>query len=466
MKKFMKTQVGRFTAGLLALLIVIGAAVGAQYIPFLTADVTAQKLMSMSGTGLEIAEGVDAEVTISYIATETGRDLWVEELAKKYAAANSRISYEMVSPGSAAASRLAAKAGKAVSDKMLIITSGDRAAGFTAEDLYQTVYNQMYLQYYGQYVMDAQYFIADQQLANAILYVTRDDLPVIYALNGHGEKTVGAYALDQLFMSNIVLKTLNLTDAVPEDAAAVMIYAPTADLSKEEAQALRVYLGNGGDLILASGYMMEEMPNLESVLAYYGMEPEYGVVLDTAAGYCYDPSYPQYLMPDAADHPLTAVLAGAGVKPVMSLSAAMKRSMISRAGLTVTGLLTTSEQAYMKTSLAATSLEMEEGDPTGRFTVAMAAEEGETHVVWFGSGSFLNDADISVSGGYNIYLLGNTLSMITPITERVNIEGGDLMAGSLKVPDGQATVVIILMFVPALLALLAGVIVKNSKKKK
>ena len=35
-------------------------------------------------------------------------------------------------------------------------------------------------------------------------------------------------------------------DAVPEDAAAVVLNAPTKDISAEEAERLRTYLAGGG----------------------------------------------------------------------------------------------------------------------------------------------------------------------------------------------------------------------------
>jgi len=463
MKKFMKTQVGRFVAGVLALLIVILFTVGVRQCSFLRADVTPLQVMSMSETSLEIAKGIGQSVTISYLATDGGMELWVEELAKKYAAANSLIAYERVEPTSGRAHQLAMNTGEALAENTLVVSCGDRITTLSAEDLYSVVYDQTYLYYYGEYVAREQYFVADEQLANAILYVTRDDLPVVYALTGHGETSAGSYMLDQFRMSNVVLQTLSLTDAVPEDAAAVLMLGPKADLTETETKALRAYLKNGGDLILMTGYLMEKLPNLESIVSYYGMETVCGVALDTAQGYCVSADYPQYLMPDAAEHEITSIFTQNGLKPTISMVGAMQRSSMSRSGLKVTELLTTSEQSYMKTSMNATTLELEEGDPVGPFTVAMAAEDGETRVVWYASSAFMGDNDIQVSSGYNLYLLGNTLSWMMPIDERIEIESGNLMATALDIPMEQTTLSIAVLFVPALLALIIGFAVKKKK---
>jgi len=463
MKKFMKTQVGRFVAGVLALVIVIAVTVGANQCDFLKADVTPQKVMSMSQTSLEIAKALEKDVTISYLATEGGKELWVEELAKKYADSSDRITYERVEPTGSKANQLAVKTGATLAENSIVVACGDRAAAIAAEELYSVVYDQTYLYYYGEYVAREQYFVADEQLANAVLYVTRDDLPVVYALTGHGETTAASYMREQLRTSNVVLKTLNLTDEVPSDAAAVLILGPTSDLTDEETQAMFAYLKNGGDLILMTSYMMEKLPNLEKITSYYGMETVCGVVMDAASGYCASADYPQYLTPDAAEHEITNIFYANGIKPTMSLAGAMKRSMINRIGLTVTELLTTSEQAYMKTSLNATTLAMEEGDPIGRYTVAMAAEEGDTRIAWYGSSNFMSDNDISVSSGYNLYLLGNTLSWMMPINERIEIDSGNLMATAMDIPMDQTALSITLLFVPAIIALAIGLIVKKKK---
>ncbi len=463
MKKYMKTQVGRFAAGLIALLIVIAIVMGANQLDFLKKDVTLQQVMSMSETARELLNSLDEDVTISYAATDDGKELWVEELAKHYAAASSRITYEMIDPSSAKANQLAEKAGEAIAENALIVSSEDRSTVIAAEEQYSVVYNQMYLYYYNEYVAEEQYFVADEQLINAIEYVTRDDLPVIYALSGHGETAPGSFMMNQFSTNRIVVRTLSLTDAVPEDAAAVLINAPTTDLNAQETMALLNYLKNGGDLILTTGYMMEAMPNLQILTGYYGMNQVYGVVMDVASGYSYSAEYPQYLMPDMTEHKVTSTLNEFGQKPVISLAGAMKRGSIARSGLAVTELLTTSSESYMKTSLNATTLEKEDADPVGPFVIAMAAEEGDTHVVWFGSGTFLLDNEISISGGANLYLFSDSLAWMMPVGERVSVESADLLETTLSVPAGQTTVIIILLFMPALLALIIGFIMKKKK---
>ena len=77
------------------------------------------------------------------------------------------------------------------------------------------------------------------------------ELPIVYTLEGHGEADLPETFADQLEKENIETKSLSLltVDEIPEDAAALMIYAPASDLSAEEAKMLSEYVKSGGKLL-------------------------------------------------------------------------------------------------------------------------------------------------------------------------------------------------------------------------
>ncbi len=465
MKKLLRTQTGRFVAGLVALLILVCAAGAAQKLP-LKADITPQKLMTMSEKSLDVVKELDEEIDLYYMATESGKELWVDELAQKYAEASGFISYEMIDPSTAHAADIATMAGMALAENSLVVASGRRMYTITPDSLYSTQYNQMYYYYYGELVADAQYFVADSELMNAILYVTRDDLPVVYALTGHGEVTAAGQMLASIQKYNVVVEQMRLDgNAVPDDAAAVLIYGPSGDITKSEADALLDYLKDGGNLILLTDYMMGDLPNLEAVADYYGMKQVEGIILDMTSGYSYSTDYPQYLMPDVSEHEVTSVLFNYNAKPIISYASAMERGEVEREGLEVTTLLTTSDAAYMKNAAVAMSTALEEGDPVGKFAVAMAAEEGGTKFVWFTSASFLDDTDVNVSSGGNLFLLENMLEWMVPLVERETFMGGNLVLEALKVPENiPAAAVYAALFVPAVIMLAVGML-RGRKKK-
>ena len=89
------------------------------------------------------------------------------------------------------------------------------------------------------------------RITSALMYVTNDKMPAVYTLTGHGEAVLGSRFSDALQKLNISSKALDFmkNDAVPEDAAAVVIYAPTSDISSDELTKLKSYIDGGGGIV-------------------------------------------------------------------------------------------------------------------------------------------------------------------------------------------------------------------------
>ena len=473
MKKIFKTQSGRFVAGLIAFLLVIGVTWGVGKLPFAKVDVTAQHLMSMSAQSKEIVRAVEKDVTIYQLATESTKDQWTSELISKYVRENGHISYELLDPTGTKAQKMVASLGGITADMLevlleensLIVSSGSRSVLLSPSDIYQVVYNQQALAY-GQYVLESQKYAADDKLANAILYVTRDDLPVMYMLSGHGETPAGSMLLSLLREKNIAVETLSLGEnAVPENAAALLIEGMTSDLTDAETDAILSYLKQGGKLILLTDYQLNGMKNLETVMAYYGMEPvnNGSVVLDASTGYNYGADYPMYLKPDLTKHEITTELTTAGAKAVLGLPGALERNSIRRTGLNVVELMETSDGSYMK-NMQTTTLEQEETDEIGPFTVAMAAGEGDTRVVWYASATLFGDNEIAISNGVNLYLLRGTIDWMVEGVEQADIPQQELSSMPVSIPANMTMIMYAAVFAPALVLLVVGLV--SGKRKK
>lgn len=104
-------------------------------------------------------------------------------------------------------------------------------------------------------------------------------MPKLYMVTGHGELELDSAFTDILQKANIDTQAVNLMDydAVPEDAMAVFVNAPTEDLSSDDAQKILNYLNNGGDIFINTAYTGKDMPNLNKLLDFYG------VITETAA---------------------------------------------------------------------------------------------------------------------------------------------------------------------------------------
>ena len=98
-------------------------------------------------------------------------------------------------------------------------------------------------------------FDGEGAITSAIDYVISDELPKVYTLEGHGESELSSEFQTQLEKENVELESFSLlnTDEVPEDADALLIYAPQSDISEEEAELLESYLADGGKVLAIAG---------------------------------------------------------------------------------------------------------------------------------------------------------------------------------------------------------------------
>ena len=104
-------------------------------------------------------------------------------------------------------------------------------------------------------------FDGEGQITSAIAYVTSENLPVLYTLEGHGEQELDSTIKEDIEKANMEIKSLNLLTegSVPEDASCLLIDAPTTDISENEKTALIEYLENGGKAMIFSDYTGQEL---------------------------------------------------------------------------------------------------------------------------------------------------------------------------------------------------------------
>jgi ABC-2 type transport system permease protein len=157
----------------------------------------------------------------------------------------------------------------------LIVESGDRYKIISRYDLVNYSYTS-------NYQAQAQSLAVEQRLTGAILYVTAEDLPVVYLLEGHGENTIPYELSKQLEVENFQTESLNLLtqEAVPEDAHSLVVFAPERDLTKDEEEKIRNYLENQGRAIFIMKFQNQELPNFESLLKSYGITVERSLVVE------------------------------------------------------------------------------------------------------------------------------------------------------------------------------------------
>lgn len=258
-------------------------------------------------------------------------------------------------------------------------------------------YDATYMMYYQQIVATG--FDGEGAMTAAVDYVTNESSRTIYQLTGHAETELGTTVQDAIDKVNVSLGSISLLkDGIPDDCDLLIANAPGSDLADAELTMLQEYMADGGQImVLMNG--RRDLPNWKALLAEYGLQLEYGVVMDAQNNY--------------------AQLGGDGVfaiDPVLSSSSSITSSLSensqallmypggitqidpARETITVTPFLTTSSEGYLYVS------EGQEMVP-GTYILGAVATEGDSRLVVFTTESIVDETLLtSYSGTSNLTL--------------------------------------------------------------
>lgn len=429
-------------------------------------DMTGNSLYSLSDQTKQIAAALDKDVTLYLIASSGSEDQTIVRFLDQYAALSNHIKTESVDPN---AQPTFLKGYELETTRLyqnsVLVESEERYRLVSYNDIYVTSYSMDYSSYYG-YEMTTE-FAGENAITNAIHYVTNGNLPKVYVLNGHGEAELDSYLTDMIKQDNLEYESLSLLsmDAVPEDAAVVLINEPATDLSEDEANVLMHYAVGGGNIILYTDYIEDgKMTNLLKVTQVMGLTVDSGIIVEGDRSK-HISRYPHYLLPDVTEHEITSALKSAGYYILTPIAQPIVQTANSAAN--ITWLLTTSSQSYAKqAALEMETAEKEDGDTDGPFNVGAISENGGK-LIWFTSGSMLqNNVDLVVSGG-NSNLLLNALNWMGGQEESISIRAKSMDEERMTVPASSSSFWSVIMIGLIPLTLIGtGIIIYVRRKRR
>lgn len=448
------------SALVLAILVVVNIFVSALPAPMTRFDISASKLYSITSNTKAVVNALDQDVTIYWIVQSGEEDDVIETLLGKYESLSDHIQVVKKNPD-VSPTFARQYTSETVQNNSLVVECGDKSRFIGLDDIYLGEVNV----YSGSYeVAD---FDGEGAITSAIDYVTSEEYPQLYLLEGHGEAELPAAFAEQIEKENMETNPLSLLTAneVPEEADCVVIYAPESDISPEEKEMLSGYVSKGGKLWVSAGAAEDgALDNLYSLLADYGVTVQEGVVIDPDRAH-YALNAPSILLPDLAADEITDPLIEGNYIPVMPVS--MGLSVNSAAGTgTVTELLTTSDQSFSKAA-GLTSYEKEAGDTDGPFSLGVSIEDPSGgQIVWFTSDLFLEELYNALSSGANGDMAMNALSSLIGESEAMAIRSKPLGYDYLTISDSTSSLLKVLMLgVFPLTYLGIGILVVVRRKK-
>ena len=417
-------------------------------------DTTAQGIYTLSEQTKDVLGALSEDVEL-YLITEPGKeDEYTRRLLDSYADHTDKVRLQQINP---LTNPLFASAytDQTVENNSVIVASAKRSKVVLSTDMYTYGFDYVYYTY-------ATVFNGESLLTNAIRYVTDPDVPVVYALTGHGEIAVSEALSGSVSNENIDVREWDLLSAgkIPDDAEAILIFSPTSDIAKEEKDLLTAFLDKGGDLILVSGYTGLAMENLYSLMAGCGMEPMTGVVIEGDDAYSLS-GYAYYLLPDMEKEAINEPLIDAGRRVLVPAAMGIGEND-HRSSLSVRPLYTTSGEAYLKKDPEGTdNFAQEEGDIPGSYHVGMISEEthGEetSRTVWFASDMMFTAQVDELSSGTNASCFANALSYVTERSDGITVREKSTITPYLTITTAfKNTMLIVTAVLLPLACLLAG----------
>lgn len=357
------------TAVVIAAAVVVNLIVSELPSKYTQIDLTSAQLSVLTDQSGELLDSLSTDITIYYVVQDDNRDTNVSRLLERYEDASGHI--KVVQKDPVRYPKFTSQYTDAsLTENSVIIECGEQSRIVNYEDMYESEFN------YNNYTYETTGFDAEGQITSAIAALSSGNLPKIYTLTGHSEMAIGTALQNSIEKENVQTAELNLIseERVPEDADAVMILSPQQDLTNAETQKILNYLRTGGRAIIVTDYTTEEMPNLESILEYYAMEKAEGVVMESNNGHYVQ--VPYYLLPTIENTAVSEDLTGGGNYVLVAAAQGMQFSEDVRDGLTVTSVLSTSDDAYSKTDVEnMKTYAQEDGDIDGPFAIGAIATE-------------------------------------------------------------------------------------------
>ncbi|MCI7107554.1 MAG: Gldg family protein [Agathobacter sp.] len=407
-------------AAALALTVVVNLVVNVMPTDKTAIDCSYSKLYSITDDTKEAVGKLKEDVTIYALVAENKKDSQIDTILKRYEDLSKHVKVEYVNP-SAKPYFYQDYTDSAPTKNSLIVVGEKRSKVIDYYDIYHYESNMDYSTY--SYTNDLVGFDAEGQLTSAIEYVTMDEeqLPIVYEVTGHEERSIGSEFQDVIKKANMTLSSVELLneECVPDDAAAIIINAPQTDFNESDANKVIDYLKNGGKAIIVGSYTGNSMPNFESILETYGVGFTGGLVAENDAQHYYNMGGPFYLLPEVNSSSYTGSIGGSYIYIPASMGITFPESSET---ITYTSLMDTTDRAVSKSDPnQMQDYQYEEGDIEGPFSVGLAVEENvddenTTQLLVFAS-PYIFAEEASQMTVNNSVLFSDAISNLVPQTQ-------------------------------------------------
>lgn len=459
-------SVGAYSTGMIAIaaavVVVLNLVVGELPSTYTKIDLTGEKLYSLTDQSVEFVKGLEEDVTIYVIVQKDIADKTLDQTLERYDDLSEHITVEYIDPNVNPTFHTKYTS-STISLNSLIVVGEKRSKVIDSSEIYESTFDYTY------YTSTTTGYDGEGQITSALAYVTSEDMPKVYMLEGHGEIELSSTFLAALDKENVEYETISLLnyDEIPSDAACLMINAPGSDFSEDDKNKVLAYLEKGGKVITNTYYGTVPMPNYEAILEYMGIQPAEGLIVETNRDYYYQS--PFYLLPDLKSSYAGNLGGGYYVFAPFAQGLLLDEA---REEYSYTNILTTSDDAYVETDPEnATDIVMGEDDLEGPHILGVEAvkttENGTATMVVYSCGELFTDAANQMVSGANQLLFTNTVSQFVDHQVSVSIPVKSYEVSTLVLTQGNILVLTLVSTVMLpLFCLVAGFVIWFRRRRK
>ncbi|MBQ8537854.1 MAG: Gldg family protein [Clostridia bacterium] len=258
----------------------------------------------------------------------------------------------------------------------------------------------------------------EKEISEAIVYVTRQQIPPVMILEGHNEwgTTDLTFLYDYLTRNNYDLYQVNLKNGDELDPEGLlMILSPQVDIRADELETVMAFAKAGGALFITCDVTtpVENMPNFSALMRAYGVVPREGMVVagKEESNTYYEDSQIALLPYMQATLPTRNLIESKQDTLLLALCRAFEDPSGTDNSLTVEPVLYSGYQAYLHPLDTQTfSIEQGDDDPVGPFPLALLSQRmmdsGElSRAFAIGNTTFMTDSSMYATTDNGPFLL-------------------------------------------------------------
>lgn len=482
-----------------AVLIIAGVNVLANVLvdrfPTLEADVTSTGAYSLNATTEEYLKYMETEIKVTVLMTEDtfmnktddyGSNSYYYQVGRllKEMSVYENFNLEFKDISAASASKLSSQypdVDWTSTENLILVECGEKYKMLTLTDVFS--FSEEYAYYYGMNVISGQSI--EQCMLTTIQKLTATDTLKIALSTGNGEflnqqsEVYSSYAnLKELLEDNAyeVVEFNLLTEELTDDIDAILMLAPSVDITDEQSEKINDWLVNGGEYCKTFFYVpydyIDSTENMDLLLEQWGMKVKNGYIYENDLTMALSGSSTPQLtsIVNYADDTFTADLKSTALPLIMPYSMGIEITDDSMAS----AMLTSSDTAdllLLDESVEEAVFEESTGEALNYAAVSTKGNDdlskASNFVVW-GSYDALSASAVASTNFNNAAYFVNVFNQtLGNEAETIVIDSVALSVESLTVSSAQQVAVFVIFVVIVPLAVFAvGIVVWIRRKNR